>query len=35
MPWSDRAAFDGQLFGTNALIDSTDAEREGLRLELP
>ena len=35
MPWQDRAAVDGQLVATNALTDSTDAEREGVRLELP
>lgn len=35
MPWQDRAAVDGQLAATNALIDSTDAEREGVHLELP
>lgn len=35
MPWQDRAAVDGQLYATNALLDSTDAEREGVRLELP
>lgn len=35
MPWHDRAAADGRLRATNALTDSTDAEREGIRLELP
>jgi len=35
MPWQDRAAVDGYLVATNALIDSTDAERSGVRLELP
>ncbi len=35
MPWTDRSAVDGQLLVTNALTDSTDAEREGVRLELP
>jgi hypothetical protein len=35
MPWSDRAAVDGYLVATNALTDSTDAERAGVRLELP
>ncbi len=35
MPWQDRAAVDGHLVATNALIDSTDAERTGVRLELP
>jgi hypothetical protein len=29
------AAVDGQLIATNAQTDSTDAEREGVRLELP
>jgi hypothetical protein len=35
MPWYDRAADDGYLVATNALVDSTDAERSGVRLELP
>jgi hypothetical protein len=35
MPWADRGAVDGYLAATNALVDSTDAERSGLRLELP
>ena len=35
MPWHDRAAVDGYLVATNALTDSTDAERSGVRLELP
>ncbi|HUP69966.1 MAG TPA: Fic family protein [Acidimicrobiales bacterium] len=35
MPWQDRAAVDGYLVATNALTDSTDAERSILRLELP
>jgi hypothetical protein len=35
MPWQDRAAVDGQLVATNALVDSTDAERTGVRLDLP
>jgi hypothetical protein len=35
MPWQDRAAVDGYLAATNALVDSTDAERTGVRLELP
>jgi hypothetical protein len=35
MPWHDRAAVDGQLVATHALTDSTDAERTGVRLELP
>lgn len=35
MPWSDRAAAEGQLHATNALLDSTEAEQKGLRLGLP
>ena len=35
MPWQDRPAVDGYLVATNALVDSTDAERTGVRLELP
>lgn len=35
MPWVDRAAVDGYLAATDALADSTDAERSGVRLELP
>lgn len=35
MPWQDRRAVDGQLQATNALVDSTEAEQRGLRLELP
>ncbi len=35
MPWRDRSAVDGYLVATNALTDSTDAERSGTRLELP
>ncbi|MGK2885605.1 MAG: Fic family protein [Rhodococcus sp. (in: high G+C Gram-positive bacteria)] len=35
MPWQDRAAVDGYLVATNSLVDSTDAERTGLRLEIP
>jgi len=35
MPWRDRRAVDGYLAATNALTDSTDAERSGVRLELP
>ncbi|MDQ3352913.1 MAG: hypothetical protein M3507_00215 [Actinomycetota bacterium] len=35
MPWSVRTAVDGYLAATNALVDSSDAERSGLRLELP
>ena len=35
MPWHDRGAVDGYLAATNALTDSTDAERSGVHLELP
>jgi hypothetical protein len=35
MPWHDRSATLGRLTSTNALLDSTDAERSGVRLELP
>ena len=35
MPWSDRAATEGKLHATNALMDSTEAERSSIRLELP
>jgi hypothetical protein len=35
MPWQDRASVDGYLSATNALVDSTDAERSRARLELP
>ncbi len=35
MPWADRGAVEGYTAATNALVDSTDAERSGLRLELP
>ncbi len=35
MPWHERSAVDGHLAATNALLDSTDAERSGVRLELP
>jgi hypothetical protein len=35
MPWQDRGAVEGYLAVTNALVDSTDAERSGVRLELP
>ncbi len=35
MPWHDRAATLGRLASTNALVDSTDAEQSGVRLELP
>lgn len=32
MPWQDRAAVDGYLVATNAMTDSADAERSGVRL---
>jgi len=35
MPWGNRAATDGQLAATNALLDSVDADERGLHLELP
>ena len=35
MPWSDRAATEGKLHETNALMDSTEAEQAGIRLKLP
>jgi len=35
MPWDDRPATEGRLAATNALRDSTTAELEGFRLELP
>jgi len=35
MPWHDRSATLGRLTSTNALLDSTDAEQSGVRLELP
>lgn len=35
MPWQDRAPVDGYLVATNALTDSSDAERPGVRLERP
>ena len=35
MPWADGAAAEGQLHATNALIDSTEAQQTGRRLELP
>ena len=35
MPWSDRAAIEGQLEATNALQDPITAREAGLRLELP
>ena len=35
MPWGDRAAAEGQLHATNALMDSSEAQQTGRRLELP
>ncbi len=35
MPWSDRAAAEGQLHATNALVDSTEAHQTARRLDLP
>ncbi len=35
MPWSERAATEGQLHATNALVDATDALDLAVRLELP
>lgn len=35
MPWQDRTAMEGHLVATHALVDSTDAERTQVRLELP
>lgn len=35
MPWSDRAAVEGQLEATNALQDPITARESGLHLELP
>ena len=35
MPWQDRSATLGRLASTNALMDSTDAEQSGVRLQLP
>lgn len=35
MPWNDPQATSGRLAATNALTDSTDAELQGVRLELP
>ena len=35
MPWTDRAATEGQLDATNALLDSTDAQNNNVRLTLP
>ena len=35
MPWDDPTATGGQLIATNALLDPTDAEIQGVRLRLP
>lgn len=35
MPWGDRAAADGQMSATGAVLDPLDAERTGRRLRLP
>jgi hypothetical protein len=35
MPWTDRSATTAQLAATNALVDSTEAERNHLQLLLP
>lgn len=35
MPWDDRTSVDGRLVSTNAMVDSTEAERSGIRLLLP
>ncbi len=35
MPWTDRAAVEGRLEATNALLDPITAQQSGLRLELP
>lgn len=35
MPWTDRAAADGQLVATNATVDSNDAEGDRIHLEIP
>lgn len=35
MPWTDRAATEGQLGATNALLDSTDAQNSNVRLTIP
>lgn len=35
MPWHDRVAVEGRMEATHALVDSTDAARLGLRLQLP
>ena len=35
MPWEDRAATEGQLEATNALVDPDDTPLGGIRLELP
>jgi fido (protein-threonine AMPylation protein) len=35
MPWADRAATEGQLEATHALLDSVGAQDSGVRLTLP
>lgn len=35
MPWHDRAAVDGLLERTHAVVDSSEAEGRGIRLEVP
>ena len=35
MPWEDRAATEGQLKATNALLDPDETPLDGIRLELP
>lgn len=35
IPWNDRPALDAALQMTNALLDSTDAENDGVQLTLP
>lgn len=35
IPWNDAATVRAQLDATNALVDSTEAEQTGIRLELP
>ena len=35
MPWEDRAATEGQLEATNALLDPDNTPLGGVRLELP
>ena len=34
MPWEDRAATEGQLEATNALLEPDDTAIGGIRLEL-